>query len=53
MALARRPMRIGGRERPGGIARAGDFLLVADTNNHRLRAVHRASGELRDLPLSW
>ena len=37
---------------PGGLDRAGDFLVVADTNNHRLRAVHRRTGEARDLPLA-
>ncbi len=36
---------------PSGLAVAGDYLIVADTNNHRLRAMHRGSGELRDLPI--
>jgi len=36
---------------PGGIARAGDFLLVPDTNHHRIVAVHRDSGELRPLEI--
>jgi uncharacterized protein YyaL (SSP411 family)/thiol-disulfide isomerase/thioredoxin len=38
---------------PGGLARADDFLIVADTNNHRLRTLHRRSGVLRDLPLDF
>jgi hypothetical protein len=37
---------------PGGIDRAGDFLIVADTNNHRLRVVHRRNGEMRDLTIT-
>ncbi|MEQ1564870.1 MAG: DUF255 domain-containing protein [Myxococcota bacterium] len=36
---------------PGGIARAGEFLLVADTNRHQLRAVRRSTGESRVLPM--
>ena len=36
---------------PGGLAVAGEFLIVADTNNHRLRVLRRQTGELRDLPL--
>ncbi|MCB9793719.1 MAG: DUF255 domain-containing protein [Alphaproteobacteria bacterium] len=34
---------------PGGLAALGDFLIVADTNNHRLRVVRRADGAVRDL----
>lgn len=37
---------------PGGIDRVGPFLLVADTNNHRIRVVHRRSGEMRDLTIT-
>ena len=35
-------------DEPGGITRAGDFLIVADTGNHRLRSVHIQTGEIRD-----
>ena len=35
---------------PGGVTVAGPFLLVADTNNHRVRAVARDTGEIRDVP---
>ncbi len=38
---------------PGGLCRAGDFLIVADTNNHRIRAVHRRTGMMRDVPITW
>jgi uncharacterized protein len=37
---------------PGGIARLGGYLLVADTGNHRLRIIRRATGETRDLVLT-
>jgi uncharacterized protein YyaL (SSP411 family)/thiol-disulfide isomerase/thioredoxin len=37
---------------PGGIAVAGDYLLVADTNNHRVRVIRRKDGAIRDLPLA-
>ena len=40
-----------GLHEPGGIARAGAFLLVADTAAHRVVAVSRETGEVRDLPL--
>ena len=36
---------------PSGIDRWGEFLIVADTNNHRLVAVHSKTGELRELAL--
>lgn len=36
---------------PGGLCIAGEFLIVADTNNHRLRAVDWRTGAMRDLPL--
>ena len=38
--------------RPCGIDRLGGFLVIADTDNHRLRALRVADGELRDLPIS-
>ena len=38
---------------PGGLCRAGDFLIVADTNNHRLRSVHRRTGVAHDIPITW
>ena len=34
---------------PGGLAVAGDDLLVADTNNHVIRIVKRANGETHTL----
>ena len=39
-------------EEPAGIARAGDFLVVADTNAHRIRVVHRETGEVRTLEIT-
>ena len=36
---------------PGGLCIAGEFLIIADTNNHRLRAVDWRTGAMRDLPL--
>jgi len=40
-----------GLSEPGGLDVAGEYLLVADTNNHRIVAVHRDSGEVRELPI--
>ena len=40
-----------GLSEPGGITRAGRFLLVADTGAHRVVAVSRDTGEVRDVPL--
>ena len=34
---------------PGGMDRLGDHLIVADTNHHRVVAVHRETGEVRPL----
>ena len=34
---------------PQGIDRMGDYLFVTDTNNHRIVAIHRWTGELRQL----
>jgi hypothetical protein len=36
---------------PGGLHAAGDFLYVADTNNHAIRTIHRPTGEVRTLEL--
>ncbi len=36
---------------PGGITAAGEWLYVADTNNHAVRIVHRETGETVTLPL--
>ena len=41
-----------GLHEPGGIARAGAYLLVADTGAHRVVAVSRATGEVRPLPIT-
>ena len=41
----------GGLSEPGGLALAGPFLIVADTNAHALKVVHRETGEVRELPL--
>jgi len=40
-----------GFSEPGGLARAGDYLIVADTNAHGLKVVHRETGEVRPLAL--
>jgi uncharacterized protein YyaL (SSP411 family)/thiol-disulfide isomerase/thioredoxin len=40
-----------GVREPGGLAIAGDFLIVADTANHRISAVHRTTGETRPIEL--
>ncbi len=37
---------------PGGMDLFGEELLIADTNNHRLRVGNPSRGELRDFPLS-
>ena len=37
--------------RPGGIDRLGDFLVIADTDNHRVRVLRLSDGTLRDLPI--
>ena len=42
-----------GLSEPGGLCRAGDFLIVADTNHHRIAAVHRKTGVVRDVPIVW
>ena len=34
---------------PGGLSVAGDFVFVADTNNHRIVRVHLATGEWREI----
>ena len=34
---------------PGGLTVAGDYLIVADTGNHRIRVIHRRSFEIGDL----
>jgi len=39
----------GSFDEPGGIDAAGAFLIVADTNHHRIRVVRRDTGEVRDL----
>jgi DNA-binding beta-propeller fold protein YncE len=36
---------------PGGISAAGDRLFVADTNNHAIRTIEIASGEVTTLEL--
>ncbi len=36
---------------PGGISAAGDRLYVADTNNHAIRVVDAATGNVTTLPL--
>jgi hypothetical protein len=36
---------------PGGLAVAGDRVLIADTNNHRLLRGDPATGALQELPL--
>jgi len=38
-------------DEPSGIARAGDFMLVADRNHHRIVAVRIEDGESREV--SW
>jgi len=38
-------------DEPGGISIAGDFLFVADTNNHAIRAVHLKTKQVRTLAL--
>lgn len=38
-----------GLAEPGGIVAFGPFLIVADTNHHRIIAVQRSTGELRVL----
>ncbi|MEQ1506465.1 MAG: thioredoxin-like domain-containing protein [Myxococcota bacterium] len=38
-----------GFDEPGGIARAGSWLVVADTNHHRIRVVSAETGEVREL----
>jgi uncharacterized protein YyaL (SSP411 family)/DNA-binding beta-propeller fold protein YncE len=40
-----------GLSEPGGITRAGDYLLVADTAAHRVVAVSQATGEVREVSL--
>lgn len=40
-----------GFHEPADVATAGDFLLVADTEAHRVAAVHLESGEVRPLPI--
>ena len=40
-----------GLHEPGGITRAGRFLIVADTGAHRVAAVSRATGEVRALEI--
>ncbi|MFN7147838.1 MAG: hypothetical protein ACK4YP_28970, partial [Myxococcota bacterium] len=35
---------------PGGIAVAGDFLIIADTNHNRVAAMKRDTGEIRPVP---
>jgi thiol-disulfide isomerase/thioredoxin len=42
-----------GLSEPSGLCRAGDFLIVADTNHHRIAAVHRRTGVVRDIPIVW
>jgi uncharacterized protein YyaL (SSP411 family)/thiol-disulfide isomerase/thioredoxin len=37
---------------PGGIAMCGRFLVVADTNNHRIRVCDPKTREIRDLELA-
>lgn len=37
---------------PGGLGLAGDYLFVADTNNHAVRRLHLPSGETDTLPLT-
>jgi sugar lactone lactonase YvrE len=37
---------------PGGLCRAGEWLWVADTNNHAVRVVHRRTGETRTVDLT-
>lgn len=34
---------------PGGLDAVGDVLLVPDTNNNRIRMIHRETAEVRDL----
>jgi|GEM_PF-2979 len=36
---------------PDGLDSLGQFLVIADTGNHRLRVMDRETGELRDLPV--
>jgi uncharacterized protein len=36
-------------DEPGGIDVVGRFLVVADTNNHRIRVIDRETAEVRDL----
>ena len=38
-------------DEPGGISAAGDLLFVADTNNHSIRVVERATKKVRTLEL--
>ncbi len=40
-----------GLSEPGGITRLGGYLVVADTNAHRLVVMRRATGEVRELTL--
>ena len=37
---------------PGGLAAADGRLFVADTNNHRIRTVDLATGDVRTLPIA-
>ncbi len=39
-------------DEPGGLSVAGSSLYVADTNNHSIRVVDRATGKVRTLTLS-
>ena len=41
-----------GLSRPGGLTGAGDFILVADTDAHRVMVLHQHTGELRELALA-
>jgi len=38
--------------RPGGIDRMGNFLVVADTDNHRICSVRVSDGARRELPIN-